>query len=316
MLVIIFVFSISAFSLTPKDVGWPFDLEGHRGCRGLRPENTLAAFNFSISEVGVTTIELDLGVTKDGILVVSHDRALNPKKVKKNGNFINAPILIHSLTLKELLQYDVGTTRSDYYWPYQVPVPGEKIPTFDQVLKLVKSYERKSGRKMFLNVETKISPYKPEDTVDAKTFVNLILKEVKKYNMEDEVMIQSFDWETLVLIKKADPKITTVALTREYLLRDPNWTAGLKIWDFNNNVAKMVRSIGVSVVSPYYRECNKDLIEEYHKLGILVVPWTIDDPKDMVKFIDMGVDGIITDYPNILRAVLIAKGIKVPEPIK
>ncbi len=310
-LIVVFV----AFSMTPQDVGWQFDIEGHRGCRGLRPENTLAAFQFALDEVGVTTLEMDLGVTKDNVLVISHDRALNPKKVRLNGEFIDSPILIHSLTLKELEKYTVGLMRTDYYWPYQVPVPAEKIPTFESVLKLVKDRERVSRRKIFINAEIKISPSHPGDTVDEKTFVSLVVSLLKKYDMEDEVMIQSFDWEALKLIKKADPKITTVALTREYLLTSPKWTAGLNWWKFGGDVVKMVKAIGADVASPYYKECDEKLVKRYHSNGIKVVPWTIDDPEMMVKYIDMGVDGIITDYPNVLRAVLIAKGIKVPSPI-
>ena len=310
-LIVVFV----AFSMTPQDVGWQFDIEGHRGCRGLRPENTLAAFQFALDEVGVTTLEMDLGVTKDNVLVISHDRALNPKKVRLNGKFIDSPILIHSLTLKELEKYTVGLMRTDYYWPYQVPVPAEKIPTFESVLKLVKDRERVSRRKIFINAEIKISPSHPGDTVDEKTFVSLVVSLLKKYDMEDEVMIQSFDWEALKLIKKADPKITTVALTREYLLTSPKWTAGLNWWKFGGDVVKMVKAIGADVASPYYKECDEKLVKRYHSNGIKVVPWTIDDPEMMVKYIDMGVDGIITDYPNVLRAVLIAKGIKVPSPI-
>ncbi len=313
--ILLSILALVAFSLTPKDVGWQFDVEGHRGCRGLRPENTLAAFRFALDEVGVTTLELDLGVTKDNVLVISHDRALNPLKVELNGKFILSPILIHSLTFKELEKYTVGIMRSDYYWPYQVPIPNEKIPTFEEVLKLVKDRECISGRKIFLNAEIKISPSRPNDTVDEKSFVNLVVNLVKRYDMEDEVMIQSFDWESLVLIKKMDPKITTVALTRNHLLTSPKWTAGLKWWDFNGDVVKMLKTIGVNIASPYYKECNESLVERYHENGIQVIPWTIDDPKEMIKYIDMGVDGIITDYPNILRAVLIAKGIKVPNAI-
>ncbi len=313
--ILLSILALAAFSMTPKDVGWQFDLEGHRGCRGLRPENTLAAFSFALDEVGVTTLELDLGVTKDNVLVISHDRALNPKKVRLDGKFIFSPVLIYSLTLKELEEYTVGLMRTDYYWPYQVPIPDEKIPTFEEVLRLVKDREQVSGRKIFLNAEIKISPSHPNDTVNEKTFVNLVVNLVKKYDMEDNVMIQSFDWKSLVLIKKMDPKITTVALTRNHLLTSSKWTAGLKMWNFNNDVVKMVKAIGANVASPYYEECNESLVKRYHEKGIQVIPWTIDDPKEMIKYIDMGVDGIITDYPNILRAVLMAKGIKVPNGI-
>jgi glycerophosphoryl diester phosphodiesterase len=317
-MIMLLLFSLGAlleFSMTPKDVGWTFDVEGHRGCRGLRPENTMSAFKFALDEVGVTTLELDLGVTKDGILVISHDRALNPEKTRLNGKFINSPILIHSLTLKELEKYTVGLMRSDYYWPYQVPVPDERIPTFEEVLKLVKSREKESGRKIFINAEIKISPFHPNDTVDEKTFVTLVMDILKKYDVEDEVMIQSFDWGALKLMKKMDPKVTTVALTKNHLLTSSKWTGGLNWWEYNGDVVKMVKAIGAKIASPYYKECDESLIKRYHENGILVVPWTIDDPEEMVKYIDMGADGIITDYPNVLRAVLIAKGVRVPSPI-
>ncbi len=313
-IILVSLLTIVAFSTASNTVR-TFDLEGHRGCRGLRPENTLSAFKFALDEVGVTTLELDLEVTKDNVVVVCHDRALNPEKVRLNGQFIQYPILIHSLTFKELEKYTVGLMRSDYYWPYQVPVVNEKIPTFESVLKLVKDREKIAKRKIFINAEIKFSPSNPSETVDEKTFVTLALNLIKKYNMEDQVMIQSFDWRALKLVKQMDPKIITVALVRNYLLRDPKWVDGLDWQKFNGDPAKMIKAIGADIASPYYKECDKGLINEYHKYGIKVVPWTIDDPRQMINYINMGVDGIITDYPNILRAILIAKGINAPVPI-
>ncbi len=310
----VLLFAGSIFALTPKDVGWSFDLEAHRGGRGLRPENTIAAFKYALEEVGVTTLELDLGVTKDNILVVSHDSVLSPQKVSKDGKFVTSFSLINSLTLDEIRQYDVGVMRKDYYWPKQVEVPGEKMPTFEEVLKLVKNYEKKSGRKIFINAETKVVPNIPSYTVSPEVFADLVVDLVKKYDMENTVMIQSFYWKTLTLIKEKEPKITTVALVRNYPFWN-EWTNGLKLSDFDDDVTKMARYIKADVISPYYKECDSEMIEKAHENGLLIVPWTIDNPEEMTEFINMGVDGIVTDYPDVLRKILVENGISVPDTI-
>ncbi|BBJ28431.1 glycerophosphodiester phosphodiesterase family protein [Athalassotoga saccharophila] len=305
-----FVFSILifslfsfAFSLTPFQNGWSFDLEAHRGGRGLMPENTMAAFRNAI-KIGATTLELDIAITKDGIPVISHDPFLNPQKVSKNGQFINEKILIKDLTYSQILEYDVGIMRSDYRMPNQMQIENEKMPSFEEVLAFVKEMQS-DGKKYMINAETKTFPSVFGYTYDAKTFVNAILPLIKKYGLEDTVMIQSFNWETLKLVKEMDPRITTVALLQRIYYENPLWTSGLKLSDFSNPVL-MAKSLGVDIISPYYKECTAETIKISHEYGMAVVPWTINDRSEMERFISMGVDGIITDYPNLLKSLLIS----------
>lgn len=312
MRIIIFLISLASFfsfsfALTPIQNGWLFDLEAHRGGRGLMPENTMAAFRYAIEKIGVTTLELDIVMTKDGVLVVSHDPFLNPQKVSKNGQFITEKPLIKDMTYAQLLEYNVGVMRSDYRMPRQSQLEQEKIPSLEEVFEFVATIQKKTGKRYMINVETKVFPPIFGYTYDAKAFVNALVPLIKKYDLEDTVMVQSFNWETLRLVKEMDSRITTVALLQNLYYQNTLWTDGLKISDFGGDPIKMARSLGVDVISPYYKECNLRMIESVHEHGMLIVPWTVNERADMEKFISMGVDGIITDYPDILKELLISK---------
>lgn len=313
MIVTVIFFSFS-FALTSVQNGWSFDLEAHRGGRGLMPENTMAAFKYAIEKIGVTTLELDIAMTKDGILVVSHDPFLNPQKVSKDGQFIGDKPLIKDMTYAQILEYDVGIMRSDYKMPRQAQVEKEKMPSLEEVFAFVKDMQEKTGNKYMINAETKVFPEIFGYTYDAKTFVNALVPLIKKYGLEDTVMVQSFNWETLKLVKAMDSRITTVALLQSLYYGNTLWTAGLKLSDFGGDPVKMAKSLGVDVISPYYKECDSKMIKNAHEYGMLVIPWTIDDRLEMERFVSMGIDGIITDYPDILREILVSKGFKIPQP--
>ncbi len=312
LILILKIFSFS-FALTPIQNGWLFDLEAHRGGRGLMPENTMSAFRYAIEQIGVTTLELDLAMTKDKVLVISHDPFLNPQKVSKDGQFITDRPLIKDMTYAQLLEYDFGIMRSDYKMPRQVQIYKEKIPSLEEVFAFIKMMQEKTGNKYMINAETKVFPEIFGYTYDANTFAEALVKLIKKYDLEDTVMVQSFNWETLKIVKKMDPKITTVALIQSLYYEQTMWTGGLKLSDFEGDPVKMAKSLGVDVISPYYKECTLNMIKRSHAYGMLVVPWTINDESQMRKFISMGVDGIITDYPDILRETLISEGIKISE---
>ena len=184
---------------------------------------------------------------------------------------------------------------------------------------------------MIFNIETK-SYADPEDpyyanSPDPDVFVEKVYEVVKKYNMQNRVTIQSFDWRTLKAMKAIAPELTLVALSSE----QPSWgksgmylrigekapsphLGGLNINDFKGDYVKAAKEIGADVVSPYFKELSPDLIDEAHALGMKVVPWTVNSPKDMEMLLAMGVDGIISDQPWVLRDVLIKKGIAVPAP--
>lgn len=302
-----------------------FDLQAHRGGRGLRPENTLAAFSYALS-LGVTTLELDCGVTKDGVVVVSHDRKLNPEHTRgADARFLEKTgPAIYALTYAELRQYDVGSIRpgSDYAakFPEQQAVDGEHIPRLADVYALVK----KSGNSLVrFNVETKIDPLDPESTLPPGPFAAEVVAVIRAAGMQSRSTIQSFDWRTLAAVRKIAPEIATVALTDQQPDEDTMeignpgasaWLGGLDVDDYAGSVPRTVQAIGAMVWSPAALDLTDHSIAEAHALGLKVIPWTVNDPKDMERAAALGVDGLITDYPDRLRAVLQAKGITVPAP--
>jgi glycerophosphoryl diester phosphodiesterase len=302
-----------------------FDLQGHRGARALWPENTLTGFARAL-EIGVTTLELDCGVTADGVVVVSHDRVLNPDHTRDaDGKFLEAagPSL-RTLTYAQLQQYDVGRLRpgSGYAaaFPEQQAVEGERIPRLADVFAMV----RKSGNRVVrFNVETKIDPTQPGQTATPEEFAIALVEAIREAGMTSRTTIQSFDWRTLVLVRKLAPGIALVALTDQQPDEDTMevgrpgasiWLGGFDVDDYGGSVPRTVRALGAKVWSPHARDLSTALVEEAHALGLAVIPWTVNDPKDMERTIALGIDGLITDYPDRLRVVLEAKGIALPSP--
>lgn len=299
-----------------------FDLQGHRGARGLLPENTLLAFSRAL-EIGVTTLETDLAVTKDGVLVLSHDPALNPDIARgPDGAWIEAPgPAIHSLTLAELARYDVGRIRPDSKYaktfPQQVPSEGQRIPTLAQLFDLAGA----SGKSPRFNIETKLSPDKPDETPDPETFTRLVVEAIRSAKLEARATIQSFDWRTLLIAKRLAPEIETVCLTYEKTLEDriegstrkPSpWLAGLDPATFGRSVPRLAAATGCGTWSPYFKELNFAAVAEAQALGLKVVPWTVNTREDIGTVIDMKVDGLISDYPDRAREVMAVKGLALP----
>jgi len=297
-----------------------FDLEAHRGGRALRPENTLPSFANALS-MGVDTLELDMGVTKDGVVVVSHERGLNPDLARApDGKYISAGIPYVKLNLADVKKYDVGQIRpgSDYAarFPDQLAIPGTRIPTLAEVFDLVR---RSGDRHVRLNIETKIDPTHPEESLDPQRFVTTVLDLLRREHFTDRVMIESFDWRTLLLMQKQAPEIPTVYLTQVqqpeeniYLDKSSPWTAGFDPMKYGGSVPRAVRAAGGKIWSPLYEDVTPSSIAEAHSLGLPVIVWTVNDAKDMSRLIDMGVDGIISDRPDLLRTVAASKGIALP----
>jgi len=296
-----------------------FDLQGHRGTRGLAPENTLAAFRRALS-IGVTTLETDLAVTKDGVLVISHDPVLNPDLVRgPDGKWIAArgpPI--HTLTLEELRVYDVGRTNpaSAYakQFPEQKPADGQRFPTLKEVLALG------AGNEVRFDIETKITPTSGGEAPDPATFAKLVVAAIREAGVTGRVTVQSFDWRTLVEVKKLAPEIATVCVTQATAnldnAKDASWTAGLELARHDSSVPKLVKAAGCGTWSSFYRNLTPALVEEAHALGLVVLPWTVNDPADMARLVDMKVDGLITDYPDRARKVMADKGIALPPAVR
>lgn len=299
-----------------------FDLQGHRGTRGLAPENTLPAFAKAL-EIGVTTLELDTGITRDGVVVVSHERSLNPALTRgADGRWLESfGPAIHDLTYAELERYDVGRLKPDTgyarQFPDQRPVDGTRIPRLADVFALA----RESGVRF--NIETKTSPAAPDETLAPGPFVRRVIEEIRKGGMASRSTLQSFDWRTLQVAQREAPEIPTVYLTAQQRFLDnicpapagsrpdpvpadcaPSpWTAGFQLKD-HGSVPKMVKAAGGAAWSPYFRDVDAAKIREAHALGLKVVVWTVDDPADMRRMIDLGVDGLITDRPDIARKLI------------
>ncbi len=301
------------------------ELHGHRGARGLMPENTLPAFASALS-LGVDVLEFDTGVTRDGVVVVAHDPELNPDLTRVGtGLYLAAPgPTLHSLTLDELRRFDVGRlkpeTRYGQQFTTQRPVDGARIPTLAEVFALAK---RAGNERVRFNIETKLNPERPELTLAPEAFVDALRAAVASAGMTDRVIIQSFDWRTLKRAQAKMPAVPTACLTIEQKSFDnvrrgaagPSpWTAGLDIDDFAGSVPRLVRAAGCRIWSPLFRELSAETLAEARAFGLAVVTWTVNEPGDMARLIELGVDGIITDYPDRLRQVMADRGLPLPPP--
>jgi glycerophosphoryl diester phosphodiesterase len=299
-----------------------FDIEAHRGGRALFPENTLQSFANALS-MGVDTLELDIGVTQDGALVVSHERGLNPDLARDASGVYVAPpgIPFVQLTLAEVKKYDVGQIRPGSAYAAQFPdqhvVPGTRIPTLIEVMDLV----RKSGNShVRLNIETKIDPNHPDQSPDPQRFVALLLDVLKAQKFSDRVTIQSFDWRTLLLVQTLAPAIPTVYLTLQkgpdatnFLDKASVWTADFNPAEHGHSLPRTIKDAGGAIWSPYFADVDAALISESHRLGLTVVVWTVNKPEDIARMIDIGVDGVISDRPDLLRKIAGEKGISLPK---
>ena len=297
-----------------------FDLQAHRGGRGLRPENTLAAFENAI-RMGVTTLELDIAITADGVAVISHEPALYPGTARDaDGRWLNEPgPLIRSLTLAEVQRYDVGRLNPGlaYGKPFatQQAVDGQRIPTLASLFALVKQI---GANDVQFDIETKVFPNRPNDTLPPEAFVDTLLAAIRDAGMSRRVMIQSFDWRTLALVQRLEPAMRTVYLTIESRnannVQDPAWTAGRMARDYPSLPA-MIKAAGGTIWAPNYNNIDAGAAQRAHDLGLQLVPWTVNEAADMRRLIDWGVDGIITDYPDRLREVMRERGLSLPQGV-
>ena len=290
------------------------EIQGHRGARGLLPENTMPAFERAI-ELGVDVLELDLGMTRDGVPVVHHDRALNPEHTRDAaGRWLVPPgPFLNSLDLAELADLDVGRTapgsRTAARFPEQQPRDGTRIPTLADVLALGK---RPEADRLRFNIETKLSPLAPEETAGPAEFAGAVIAVLRAEGMVERANLQSFDWRVLLEARKVAPELVTVCLTVEQRWLDnlrrghpgPSpWTAGLDLDAFDGSVPRLVQAAGCAVWSPFHRDLTGETLAEAHALGLRVVVWTVNEVDDMLALAraPLGVDGVITDYPD--RAV-------------
>lgn len=310
-----------------------YDMEFHRGGRDARPENTLYSYQYSL-EKGALTIECDMQLTADGQIVMSHNPALNPDITTDSaGKHIEGhDHYIHDMTLREVQSFNVGRMDPsiEYYELHgrtQVQTDAF-IPSLRQMFELVRDSGNEDIR---MSIEAKAYPDPALGTrygknPDYDKLLEEFLSLVNEFGFRDRVILQSFDWLVLVKMKELDPGIRTIALYSEqpswgvpegttlWLDRDePSpWLGGIDIRDFDGDPVRAAHSLGIDDVSPYFKEITKELTDEAHRLGMRVVPWTVSFMGDFEAMYMMGVDGIITDRPWVLREFLEGKGEKLP----
>ncbi|WP_405067745.1 glycerophosphodiester phosphodiesterase family protein [Kribbella sp. NBC_01510] len=310
-----------------------FDIQAHRGGLGLTVESTIASFSHGL-ELGVSTLELDVQITQDGYAVVTHDRKVTGSKCRDTAPYTpNDPEypyvgkFINTLTLKQVKQLDCGSLPQAGF-PGQQPDPGARMPELRDIFALVHRYHAYDVK---LNVETKVEAGAPSETAPREQFVQVVAREIRKARIARQVTIQSFDWGSLMRMHQVAPELPLVALDNFDFLQvgkpgKSPWLGGIDIDDFGGDPIKAVTSFGASAISPvdgfpqggkitdpaFRPYFTKDLVKSAHKAGLKVIPWTVDDPATIQWFIDQGVDGIISDYPDRVRDVVRANGFRLP----
>ena len=304
----------------PAPVIPTLDLQAHRGGRGLFPENSIPAIQGALA-LGVTTLELDLVFTRDEILVLHHDLRLDDQRTRgPDGQWIAAEPALYDLLADELGAFDIGRARPGgpvaERFPTQQAQDGTLIPRLAAAVALA---ERQGGGSIRYSLEMKRDPTRPELAPDAATAARLLAEALARLPIAGRVAVQSFDWAFLAAFRQAAPQVPTVWLTSE----QPNldrvqrggaspWLAGADLAGVEGSLPALIARAGGTTWSPDYRDLRPVDLEEAHRLGLTVVVWTVNEPADMASLIDLGVDGIVTDYPDRLRAVMQEKGLALP----
>ena len=280
----------------------PIERHGHRGARGLWPENTLDGFRQGIA-LGLDAIELDVAMTADGIVVVSHDPALNPDLTRgPDGIWLDRPTpLIRDLPAAALAAYDVGRLRpgTNYAagFPEQQPMDGARIPTLAEVFRLPAPVR--------FNIETKSFPDHPDWSVAGPELVAAVVAIADRAGVTDRIIVQSFDWSGLTRLRQARPEIAVSFLTDQRTIAAARlWWDGRAAEDAGGSVAHAVRAAGGLCWGPHYADLTAATLAEAQVLGLRVIPWTVNATEDMRRLIAWGVDGLITDRPDRLRDIL------------
>ncbi|KAL5518567.1 hypothetical protein ACEPAH_250 [Sanghuangporus vaninii] len=309
-----------------------FDIQGHRGGRGRTVENTLPSFAWGLID-GSTTLELDNGITKDGVVVVWHDENIVAEKCKDTEPaFLGDPDFpyvgkyIANLTFAQLRTLDCGALRQEDY-PLQLTYPGTKISTLQETFDFVSCAD--PDRQVLWNIESKIDPLFPNRTKGVQEFVQKQHELFEKSGYKSSITYQSFDWRTLSEMKKLDPSIITSALIDDETALHPTntslpspWLGGIDLSSFpgpstGEKVAQAADALGADILSPsaqsfetpvsdpsmqgYVPFASSEMVREAHRLGLDVKVWTVNRLDIVEQLMSWNVDGIITDYPGDIR---------------
>ena len=287
---------------------------GHRGARGVLPENTLESFKY-LFENNIYAYETDILISKDFIPVITHDFRLDPSYTKDiNDNWIeDENIKIIDLTYDQILQFDVGTLNklSKYGRKFinQKSLQNQKIPKLSELLKLTSD---NIVEDLLINLEIKSTPIEKNLTPEPDEMVKIIIDEVSRWNLEDRIIYSSFDWRVLREIKERDSKIPRAYLTSGARGKIYDKSPWLDFTPLHNGVElpELIKALGGSAWHPNYKDVNKEIVQISHDKGLPVNVWTVNRESDMLRMIDYGVDGIMTDYPLKLKELCERKNIK------
>lgn len=297
-----------------------FDLQAHRGGRGEWTEESLAAFANSL-KLGVSTLELDTHLTQDGKVIVWHDDTIQANKCADTApatpddpEFPYVGDRVADLSLAQIKTLDCGYTQLAGY-PEQQVIEGNRIAELKDVFALVNGY---GAKKVRFNVETKV-----EDGLaggeGSVALTKAVVTEIYMAGMSGRTTVQSFDWSTLNYTRKIAPQLPLVALSSgdAWLQVGKPGAApelgGIDIDDYDGSLPKAAKALGYDVISPTFRSVTPKMIAEAHEYGLPVIPWTVNTTTDMANLMDLGVDGIITDYPTRLRTLMQERGLKRPK---
>jgi glycerophosphoryl diester phosphodiesterase len=305
----------------------------HRGARSFAPENTIPGYDAGLA-VGTHWVDMDVVMTRDGEVLVSHDIGLNPDIVRDaSGAFITERLLVKDLTLAEVQAYDVGrlnpATAYGHFFPAQLGMDDVHMPTLREVIRHVKG---RTGGKVGFQIEFKTDPTHPDWTYTPAAFAAALHRILTEEGIVETSEIQSFDWRCLSELQKLDPRVKTAYLTgwdnepgtpASFFDPDPAkaglWTGGVLVKDHGNSIPQMVKDLGGTCWEPEDVELTKETLDEAHRLGLKVVVWTwpehsltVFDEALVSKLIEWGVDGIITDDPGQLISMLAARGYALP----
>ncbi|WP_318199867.1 glycerophosphodiester phosphodiesterase family protein [Streptomyces sp. SCL15-4] len=311
-----------------------FDLQAHRGGLGMTTEESLEGFGKAL-RLGVSTLELDTQVTRDLKVVVNHDRQISGVKCRDTGPVTPGdPVYpyvgkyIKDLTLAQIRTLDCGYRQLPGF-PEQEVVVGFRMVELRDVLNLVERYRARSVK---LNIETKVEAGAPEQTAPREVFVRRVYEEIHRSGVERQVTIQSFDWGALKVMHRLAPAWPLVALTNHDFLQVGRpgaspWLGGIDADDYGGDFVRAAATLpGVTTLSPNYGfpqsgkvgdagfrfYSDAAMVAEAHARGLKVVPWTCDDPATVEALMDLGVDGIITDYPDRVRRIMADRGMRLP----
>ena len=290
----------------------PLDVQGHRGARGLLPENTLPGFARAL-ELGVSTLELDLGLSRDGALVVSHNPRVSPELcTHADGREIEGlGPRIQDLSLAELRRFDCGSKNPSpgrFPEPPRRNLPGTWMPTLGEVFELVRDQGDEDVR---FNIEVKVAPGSA-DHPELEAIVQAVVQEIRAHQLLQRSTLQSFDWQALRLGKQLEPRLRTAALLAGDTLQK-EWLAGLDPEGRDMlDLLDLLKAADAFVddFSPYWEHLvpgkyyGGAAVSDYQEAGFPVIPWTINDEATLRRLISLGVDGLITDRPDLLMKIV------------